>query len=190
MLPRTAFLLLLFLSFLQNAEAAPPTNGFNVRDFGAKGDSATLDGDAINRAIAAAAKAGGGTVYFPAGTYRSYSIRLQSHISLYLDQGAVLLVAAPVGATGYDAPEPADNDKFQDFGHSHWHNSLIWGEKLVDISILGPGTIYGQGLTREGPHQAPVGNKAIALKLCRNVTLKEFYGAPGRPFCATGHGRG
>ena len=164
-------LLLLTLSF---SVAAPPTGGFNVRQFGAKGDSTTLDSDAINRAIAAAAQAGGGTVYFPAGTYLSYSIRLQSHISLYLDQGATLLAAAPVGNVGYDAPEPAVNDKFQDFGHSHWHNSLIWGENLVDISILGPGTIYGKGLTREGPHQAPVGNKAIALKLCRNVLLKDF----------------
>ena len=167
---------------------ANPLNGFNVRDFGARGDSTALDGDAINRAIAAAAKAGGGTVYFPAGTYRSYSIRLKSHIALYLDQGAILLAAAPVGTTGYDAPEPAANDTYQDFGHSHWHNSLIWGENLVDISILGPGTIYGQGLTREGPHQAPVGNKAIALKRCRNVTLKDFTVRQGGHFAllATG----
>ncbi|WP_201982868.1 rhamnogalacturonidase [Hymenobacter rubidus] len=187
MLHRTVCLLLLLLSFLRGTAATPPS-GFNVRDFGAKGDSIALDSDAINRAIAAAAKAGGGTVYFPAGTYRSYSIRLQSRISLYLDQGAVLLAAAPVGSTGYDAPEPADNDQFQDFGHSHWHNSLIWGERLVDISILGPGTIYGQGLTREGPHQAPVGNKAIALKLCHNVMLKDFTVRQGGHFAllATG----
>jgi len=188
MIQCAVFLLLLLLGCFRNAEAVPPAGGFNVRDFGAKGDSATLDGEAINRAIVATAKAGGGTVYFPAGTYRSYSIRLQSHISLYLDQGATLLAAAPVGSTGYDAPEPADNDKFQDFGHSHWHNSLIWGQKLVDISILGPGTIYGQGLTREGPHQAPIGNKAIALKLCRNVTLKDFTVRQGGHFAllATG----
>ena len=168
-----ALLFLLISWFIQPAAAVPPT-GFNVRDFGATGDSTTIDSPAINRAIAAAAKAGGGTVFFPAGKYLSYSIRLQSHISLYLDQGATLLAAAPVGETGYDAPEPAANDKFQDFGHSHWHNSLIWGENLVDISILGPGTIHGRGLTREGPHLAPVGNKAIALKLCRNVVLKDF----------------
>ncbi|HEX8330094.1 MAG TPA: glycoside hydrolase family 28 protein [Hymenobacter sp.] len=171
---RYAFLFLVLLGRLHPAVAAPPTAGFNVRDFGAKGDSSNLDGPAINRAIAAAAKAGGGTVYFPAGQYLSYSIRLQSHISLYLDQGAVLLAAAPVGDTGYDAPEPGADNKYQDFGHSHWHNSLIWGENLVDISILGPGTIHGKGLTREGPHRAPVGNKAIALKLCRNVQLKDF----------------
>lgn len=158
---------------ISNIQASPDTI-FNVRAFGAKGDSTTLDTEAINNTITAAVKAGGGTVYFPAGTYLSYSIRLQSHISLYLDQGAVILAASPQGEIGYDPPEAAVNNSYQDFGHSHWHNSLIWGENLVDISILGPGIIYGKGLTREGPHKAPAGNKAIALKLCRNVTLKDF----------------
>jgi polygalacturonase len=107
----------------------------------------------------------------------SYTIRLKSHITLYLEQGAILQAAEPKGDVGYDAPEPnkwGDEMKYQDFGHSHWRNSLIWGENLEDISILGPGTIYGKGLTREGPHRAPIGNKAIALKLCRNVILKDF----------------
>lgn len=153
---------------------AAPENTFNVKNFGAKGDGAILDTQAINNTIAVAAKAGGGTVYFPAGTYLSFSIRLQSHISLYLDQGATILAATPSEKIGYDAPEPAANDTFQDFGHSHWHNSLIWGENLEDISILGPGIIHGKGLTRSGPYREPIGNKAIALKLCRNVILKDF----------------
>ena len=53
---------------------------FNVKDFGAKGDGVHIDSPAINAAIDAASEAGGGTVYFPAGTYSSYSIRLKSHI--------------------------------------------------------------------------------------------------------------
>jgi polygalacturonase len=144
MLIRCAVLFFLLVSTCLHALAISPQAGFNVRDFGAKGDGIAIDSRAINQAIAAATKVGGGTVYFPAGTYASYSIRLESHIALYLDQGATLLAAAPVGEAGYDAPEPVNNDKFQDFGHSHWHNSLIWGENLVDISILGPGTIYGK----------------------------------------------
>lgn len=163
----------LFFIGLNSIQAVPETI-FNVKTYGAKGDGITLDTSAINNTITAAVKAGGGTVFFPAGTYLSYSIRLESHIALYLDQGAVILAAAPSGQTGYDAPEPAANDTFQDFGHSHWHNSLIWGENLEDISILGPGIIYGKGLSREGPHKAPIGNKTIALKLCRNVILKDF----------------
>ncbi|RZK47995.1 MAG: glycoside hydrolase family 28 protein, partial [Hymenobacter sp.] len=73
---------LLFLLFLTSyaAHAAPPDT-YNVRAYGAKGDSATLDTDAINRAIGAAAGAGGGTVFVPAGRYRSYSIRLRSHVA-------------------------------------------------------------------------------------------------------------
>ncbi|WP_181306084.1 glycoside hydrolase family 28 protein [Rufibacter sp. XAAS-G3-1] len=165
---------LVLLTFLLVSVKVSAAVHYDVRGFGATGDGKTLDSDAINKAIEAASKQGGGTVYFPAGTYLSYSIRLKSHISLYLDQGATILAAAPQGDKGYDAPEPATNDKYQDFGHSHWHNSLIWGENLENISILGPGTIFGKGLTREGPHRAPVGNKAIALKLCRNVILKDF----------------
>src|SRR5262249_4425445 len=79
----------------------PAGTVYNVRDFGAKGDGAAIDGDAINKAIDAAAAAGGGTVYFPAGKYMSYTIRLKSYISLYFDQGATLIAAAPVNNTGY-----------------------------------------------------------------------------------------
>ncbi|HYM94440.1 MAG TPA: right-handed parallel beta-helix repeat-containing protein, partial [Chitinophagaceae bacterium] len=56
----------------------------------------------------------------------------------------------------------------------HWYNSLIWGENLVDISILGPGIINGKGLSRNASAQKPWGNKSIALKLCRNVILRDF----------------
>ena len=129
----------------------PTTHTFDVRTFGAIGDGKTLDTGAINQAIDAAAAAGGGTVVFPAGTYASYSIHLKSNVGLYLDHGATLLAADPPaeGAPGgYDAPEPNAFDKYEDFGHCHWHNSLIWGENLENVSILGPGRIFGKGLSR------------------------------------------
>lgn len=147
---------------------------YNIKNYGATGDGRTVDTKSINDAIDAAAKAGGGTVLFPAGTYLSYSIHLKSNISLYLDQGCVLLAADTTAGGKYDAPEPNAFDKFQDFGHSHWHNSLIWGENLVNVSILGPGIIDGKGLSRNASERRPVGNKAISLKLCRNVILKDF----------------
>ena len=124
---------------------------FDIRSFGAKGDGKALDSPAINRAIDAAAAVGGGTVWFSAGTYRSFSIRLKSNVTLYLDQGSVILAADPKDGDGkYDDPEPNQWDQYQDFGHSHWHNSLIWGENLENISILGPGRIWGKGLVRSG----------------------------------------
>jgi len=129
-----------------------PTGVYDVRAYGATGDGTTLDTDSINRAIEAAAAAGGGTVQFPAGTYLSFSIRLKSHITLHLDQGCVIVAAtAAPGYGSYDAAEPndwGDKSQFQDFGHSHFHNSLIWGDGLEDIAITGPGMIFGRGFPR------------------------------------------
>lgn len=155
---------------------------FDVRNFGARGDGRTTDTTAINAAVLAAEAAGGGTVFFPAGVYASYSIRLKSRVHLYLSNGATI-VAAPSPDLGssvrtgyYDLAEPNPEGRdYQDYGHCHWCNSLIWGIGLSDISITGPGLIWGKGLSN-GPHseQPGVGNKSIALKNCRNVTLRDF----------------
>jgi len=183
-------------------------SGFNVRAYGARGDGKTLDTAAINAAIAAAGEAGGGTVLFPAGRYLSFSIRLRSNVALYLDAGSVIVAADPATDKGrYDDAEPNAWDAYQDFGHSHWHNSLLWGDGLENVTIAGPGRIWGRGLTRSGPGanrplkagdmpsslkgadpmgerarkgtvfgagMAGKGNKAIALKNCRNVQLRDF----------------
>jgi polygalacturonase len=165
-------LVVLLLSFFAIQSYAASL--FNIRDFGAKGDGKTIDSPAINSAIDAAAKAGGGTIVFPTGTYASYSIRLKSNIVLQLEAGAVLLAAPTTPENGYDAPEPNDYKQYQDFGHSHWHNSLIWGENLENVTICGQGLINGAGLTRGESQQPGVGNKAISLKLCKNVTLQDI----------------
>lgn len=160
---------------------------FNVRDFGAKGDGTSNDTPAINGAIQAAEASGGGTVRFPAGQYLCYSIRLKSNVALHLGHGSVIIAADPLPlgqSGGYDEPEPDQPwEQYQDFGHNHWHNSLLWGMDLHDISISGPGRIWGRGLVRgNGPlNRTPadrrsqgVGNKSIALKNCYNVLLKDF----------------
>jgi polygalacturonase len=177
----------------------------DVRERGAKGDGKALDHEAINRAIADAARAGGGTVLVPAGNWLCFSIRLASNVTLLLGPGATIAAADPAVHKGaYDLPEPTEHDVYQDFGHSHWRNSLIWGEGLENVAILGPGRVHGLGLTRDGPgarwtkagsHPASMkgmtaadmdklepgrarmsglANKAIALKNCRGVTLEGF----------------
>ena len=147
---------------------------YNIKDFGAKGDGKHIDSHAINAAISRASAAGGGTVYVPAGNYACYSIRLASHTNIYLEQGATIIAEFPTDSAGYDAPEPNPHSRHQDFGHSHWKNSLIWGIGLEDITISGPGTIFGKGLTREGGRRQGTGNKAISLKECKNVTLRDL----------------
>lgn len=108
--------------------------------------------EAINAAIVHAHTRGGGEVVLPAGRHLSFSIRLLSGVTLRLEEGCVLEAADPALQGGvYDPAEPNPHDLWQDFGHSHWRNSLIWGEDLEDVAILGPGCIDGAGLTREGP---------------------------------------
>jgi len=168
----------------QTARAAETAGAFDVKSMGATGDGRTIDTPAIDKAIAAASDSGGGTVRFPAGNYLCYTIHLKSNIVLYLDQGAKIIAAdAPaVGDTttkAYDLAEPNQWDHYQDYGHSHWRNSLIWGEGVENVSILGPGLIWGRGLSKgtggEPRAERPgVGNKSIALKNCHNVTLRDF----------------
>lgn len=159
---------------------------YSVRAFGAKGNGTTVDTPAINAAIEAAAAGGGGTVLFPAGVYASYSIHLKSNVAIFLEQGATILAAPTpyegLASGGYDAAEQQGEwEAYQDYGHNHWHNSLIWGEDIHDFGIFGPGLIFGKGLSRGHDEKAlpntkarGVGNKAIALKNCRNVTLANF----------------
>ena len=124
----------------------------DIRDFGALGDGVALDTDAINAAIEAARAVGGGRVVFPAGRYLSFSIRLKSGVELHLDDGAAIVAADPkIHAGAYDPPEDNEHDLYQDFGHSHWRNSLIWGDGVDDVAITGGGLIDGVGMTREGP---------------------------------------
>lgn len=174
----------LLLGTLNTANAADAPV-YNVKKYGAKGDGKHLDTRAINKAIDEAAAAGGGTVYFPAGDYLSVTIHLKSNISLYIDQGATLVAATPGDEVKYDLPEKGENEVYQDYGHSHFHNSLIVGENLHDISIMGPGRIWGKGLVKDDNKkpQDGLGNKTISLKLCRNVIFKDFTIAHGGWFC-------
>ncbi len=185
------------------AGGGPVLGIFDVRRYGAKGDGKTLDTSAINSAIDAAAGAGGGRVSFPAGQYLCFSIRLKSNVNLHLEQGAAIIAAdspKPGEATGYnggtyDAAEPNNPwEPYQDYGHNHWHNSLFWGEDIHDFSITGSGLIWGRGLSFGGgrtargnypvyiAEQPGVGNKAIALKNCHNVLLRDFSVLKGGHF--------
>jgi polygalacturonase len=164
------------------------TGVYNVKAFGAKGDGMALDSGPINAAIDAAWGRGGGTVFLPAGVYRSVSIRLRSNISLFLDQGATLLAADRGPGVAYDAAEENPNNKYQDYGHTHFHNSLIWGEKVENVSILGQGQIFGKGLVRDFTRNDRDGNKSISLRECSHVTIRDVTIRHGGWFCilATG----
>jgi len=170
---------------------------FNVRDYGAEGDGIAYDTSAINDAIAAAAGAGGGIVYFPAGTYLSGSIHMQSNVTLKLDADAVLLGTRVM--SHYDPHEENPWDIYQwGVSQSYFQRSLIWGENLTNVGFVGPGTIDGNDAFEPwepGDETAPPppecwimstlawqtdpfmyqrGAKSIALKYCDNVLIKDI----------------
>lgn len=160
--------------------AAQAAGEYNVKDYGAAGDGVTLDHGAVNRAIEACVAGGGGRVTVPAGTYLCGSIRMKSNVELHLTAGATIL-AAPAEMKAYDEPEPWEGPAYQDGGHTYFHNSLIWAVGERNVSITGRGMIDGKGLTRKDTERAGnllggsigTGDKAIALKECRNVLIRD-----------------
>ncbi|HEX6352006.1 glycosyl hydrolase family 28 protein [Actinophytocola sp.] len=142
---------------------------FNVRDFGATGNGSANDTPAIQRAIDAASAAGGGTVLFPSGTYQSRNtIHLRSDITMQLDAGATIR-----GASNDDYDDAEDNpwDDFQDFGHSHFHNAMIYGDRLNNIAFVGEGVIDGGGHLITGNPDDGEADKIISLTRCNGLNV-------------------
>lgn len=106
----------------------------DVTAYGAKNDGSTRSTAAIRAAIQACAKAGGGTVYFPAGTYETGAIELASNIVLNIDAGATLRFhtdlseypLVPGRSEGTEGITPAP---------------LIGGRNLENVTITGRGTL-------------------------------------------------
>ncbi len=146
----TGILIAHFAGETNGADAGKPGCVFDVRRFGAKGDGGHARYCRHQQCYSCRRRCWRRPVFFPAGTYASYSIHLKSFVCLYLEPGATILAAStPLEGTtsgGYDAAEPQGAwEPYQDYGHNHWHNSLIWGEDIRDVAILGPGLIWGKG---------------------------------------------
>jgi polygalacturonase len=132
---KIAFLLL----FTCTASLVSAQDYYNVTKYGAKRDSSKLATAAIAKAIEAAAKTGGGTIYFPAGKYLTGPIHLKSNITILLDAGAELHFSD-------------DFDQYLPMVRSRWEGTdvmnfspLFYGEYLENITITGRGTINGHG---------------------------------------------
>ncbi len=107
---------------------------FDPRHFGAKGDGKALDSTAINAAIDACARAGGGVVYLSPGTYRSGTVTLKSNVTLYIEAGATILGSTDINDY---TPQPEAGPTAQ------YH--LIFAKDAENVTLCGPGRIDGQG---------------------------------------------
>lgn len=133
-----AFLLLCLSISLGAAQ-----NNFNIRDYGARSDRKTDDAPAIQAAIDACAKAGGGVVYIPPGDYLTGPIFLKSNINLHIEAGATLWAHPDKQLYFSNGQVPMSN--LAGNAEPHTDYDLINGEDLENIAITGRGTINGQG---------------------------------------------
>ncbi|WP_069658774.1 glycoside hydrolase family 28 protein [Arcticibacter eurypsychrophilus] len=132
-------LVLVLMAACLYVTSASAQSYYNVTKYGAKNDSSKLATDAIKQAIAAASKAGGGTVYFPAGKYLTGPIHLKSNITLFIDAGAELHFS--------------DNfDHYLPMVKSRWEGTdvmnfspLFYADGAENIAIKGSGLIDGHG---------------------------------------------
>ena len=154
-------LLIFILAALRVALSA--TGSLDVREFGARGDGLAKDTAAIQKALDAAENRGGGRVVLPPGKYLSGTIHLRNNVTLYLENGAVLL-ASPDNAD-FDPYEPLPFKSVSDNETTYFHYALVTAENVHHIAILGQGTIDGNRTKRGGP-------KTVAIKLCQYVTIR------------------
>jgi polygalacturonase len=112
-------------AYIDRDRAMPVGAVFDVRDFGAVGDGATVNSDAINRAVQAAHAQGGGTVLVEGGDYVSGTIVLKSNVTLRIAKDTVLRAS-------------------RDAAH-YAPLHLIFAEHAENVGIEGPGRILGEG---------------------------------------------
>lgn len=134
-----------------------PARTWSVSQFGASGAGLTNETPGIDKAIAKCNAHGGGVVFFPPGKYLAASIHLKSNVELMLAPGAAI-IGAP---NGFDLPEPNSYSRYQDFGHSHFHDSLMWGENITNFAIVG-GRIDGGSIVHGTPKPGH-GDKLITI---------------------------
>ena len=139
--------MLLGMLFLQCNTRKTSSGVYNIKDFGAKGDSSTVNTGAIQKAIDACHENGGGRVLVPGGQFITGSIMLKSNVELHLVKGATLYGSLYADdythtITCMKSFRPNGIDRQQYFG-------LIMADGAENIAITGKGTIDGRGALSE-----------------------------------------
>jgi polygalacturonase len=163
-------IILLLSAGLVKAQNIPPAQNqpsaaskqFNVRDFGAAGDGQTNDTSSLQKALDACSAAGGGEVIVPAGNYLTGSLVLHSHVTLNVEQNAVLR------GSGDTADYPLGTARWEGI-ESPAYRALISADHAEDIAITGAGTIAGN--PQIGHLRSPRAPTLIEPVECKNVRV-------------------
>ena len=116
-----------------------PKRDFSILKYGAKAGGTIDCREAINKAIEACSKAGGGRVMVPAGVFLTGAIRLRSNVNLHVSKGATLKFA-----TDPKAYSPIVHTRWEGMELMHL-SPLIYAYEEQNIAITGQGTLDGQG---------------------------------------------
>jgi len=159
-------ILLLLLIIYSVSEAKE----YNVTDFGARPDGKTLVTHEIQKAIDEAAQEGG-VVVFPSGKYLTGTIYLKSNITLRLEKGAIMLGSTDLA----HYPENLPNYNF--FRKGVIKRTLFYAENLENITLMGEGTIDGQGSFFKEPDDKSISSYSVRPYIiwmikCKNVKVK------------------
>ncbi len=111
---------------------------YNIRDYFAVSNEGSDWTKAFQNAVSDAVENGGGMVYVPAGTYPTYSIRLYSNITLYLNAGATLSFLEDIENYELVHTEFEGQAKLA-------YMACIFAENAHHVSVKGDGIINGNG---------------------------------------------
>lgn len=93
---------------------------------------------------------------------------MKSNVTLQVDTGATIQGSS---ADTYDPPESNPYDKYQDYGHSHFHNAMIHGDRLTNIGFVGGGVIDGAGNLITGNPKSGEADKILSLTRCDGLRI-------------------
>ncbi|MHC4328666.1 MAG: glycoside hydrolase family 28 protein [Planctomycetota bacterium] len=159
----SAFLCLAATSFAAGAETV-----YDVRDYGAKADGKTLCTTSIQAAINKCATEGGGTVYFPAGSWLSGTIYLEDHVTLLIDSGATLLGSRDPNDYAHPHTQQGKGSDVRNF--SSW--SLIAGRGLRHVAIRGQGLEKCRDVLSEGVNLRSAGSWMQHYRNCDRLAVR------------------
>lgn len=168
--------LICFLSCIATVAAAvklPAPKHYLITEFGAKGDSITINTKAIQDCIDKCSADGGGTVIIPKGIFISGAVFLKNKVNLLVEKGGKL--------KGSINPDDYPQIKTRWEGEERlWTAALINAEALQNTSITGEGTIDGSGdlwriKKQEQPNKKMGRPRLIGIQNCDTVVIKGLH---------------
>lgn len=138
--------------------AADESIEHSVTDFGARPNRQEPQTAAIQSAIDALSRRGGGTLRFPPGVFLAGALQLKSNIRLLLERDAVL----------------KGSDDWNAYGEGRWLDALITARDARNIRIEGPGLIDGADCNNPKGEEGFRGPHGIVLLGCRDVVVADL----------------